>query len=115
MFQLVGHMQNANIQSMEITIEAHVDNGTGIQIIYMFDFQINAWLAVGAQFLLTVDPDPIPVFPIENGSRFIRASDNRIMMRIQTVGLGVGGLHRSFTDWIHIERGAGTAFISSDP
>ena len=78
----------------------------------MFDWQLNRWLAVAVQFLLVGDDDIATVFPIENGSRFIRNSDNRIMLRLQTVALGVGGLHRSFTDWVNIRRGLGDAFLN---
>ena len=115
MFQLTGHMQNPDIESLMIEVEAFVDNGTGIQLLYMFDWQLNRWLAVAVQFLGVVDLDIATVFPIENGSRFIRNSDNQIMLRLQTVALGVGGLHRSFTDWVNISRGLGDAFISDDP
>jgi hypothetical protein len=115
MFQVIGHMQNSNIESIEVDVEAFVDNGTGIQLLYMFDWQLNRWLAIAVQFLGVGDIDTATVFPVENASRFIRSSDNRIMLRLQTVALGVGGLHRSFTDWVNIRRSLGNAFISSDP
>jgi len=115
MFQVGAHMQNPNIESIEVDIEAFVDNGTGIQLLYMFDWQLNRWLAIAVQFLGVGDNDTATVFPVENASRFIRSSDNRLMLRVQTVALGVGGLHRSFTDWVNISRGLGDAFISSDP
>ncbi len=115
MFQLVGHMPNSNIESIEVDIVAFVDNGTGVQLLYMFDWQLNRWLAVAVQFLGIDDPDVVTVFPVENASRFIRNSDSQIRLRIQTVALGVGGLHRSFTDWVNIRRVRSDAFISSGP
>ena len=110
-----GHMQTPDLEPLMIEVEAFVDNGTGIRLLYMFDWQLNRGLAVAVQFLGVVDLDIATVFPIENGSRFIRNSDNQIMLRLQTVALGVGGLHRSFTDWVNISRGLGDAFISDDP
>ena len=110
-----AHMDGPNINEINLIVESFVNGGSGIELIYLFDWQLNQWLAIGVDFLGTVDPDVGTVFPVENASRFIRDSDNKILIRVWTVALGISGQYRVFHDWVNIESGGGGAFLSGGP
>ena len=110
-----AHMESPNVNTIDLFVESHVNGGSGIELVYLFDWQLNRWLAIGVDFLDTVDPDDLIPFTVENAARFVRASDNKVLIRVWTVSLGVAGQYRAFHDWVNIERGGGTAFISGGP
>ena len=63
--------------------------------------------------LVANDINVATVFPVLNASRFIRASDKKMLIRVWTISLGLSGPFQVFHDWVNIEQGGGGQFLSS--
>ncbi|MEE9296472.1 MAG: S8 family serine peptidase, partial [Phycisphaerae bacterium] len=122
-----------NVASMTIVHEAHASDadlvcpppisGTALVFYEMYDWNFNRWSFVAFDNLAGADPPelgcPIPPFntyPVNGPTRFVRAGDGRILLRIWTLSLGLtfggfGGAHNPpyvvRHDWIDIQVGGG--------
>lgn len=122
-----------NVSSMTITHEAHASDaelicpaplsGTALVFYEMYDWNFNRWSFVAFDNLSGADPPelgcPIPPFntyPVDGPTRFVRAGDGRILLRIWTLSLGLtfGGFGGPQSapyvvrhDWIDIQVGGG--------
>ena len=122
---VIAHSDVPNPSSLVIVHEAHSSNGfpgcdppfSGSALVFfeMYDWDINRWMFVAFDNLMSADPPDlgcdIPAYPVENGGRFTRADDGRILLRIWTLSLGgnFGGFGGSQNapyvirhDWINI-------------
>lgn len=122
----------ANVNSMTIVHEAHVTNGspltdcppplsgTGLVFFEMYDWGLNRWSFVAFDNMFVVDPPqldcPIPAYPVDSPTRFVRGGDGRILLRIWTLSLGGnfagfgGSSNQPYVvrhDWINIQVGGG--------
>ncbi|MHC4415851.1 MAG: S8 family serine peptidase [Planctomycetota bacterium] len=116
-----AHADVPDVNAMLVSVESHVSGGTGLMFVEMYDWQIKRWIFAGFTLLGLADPpdqdppQPIPAFPIGEAARFVRPSDDRVLIRIWTLSVGGsfgGGIgqvegteYRTFHDLVDLAVG----------
>ena len=136
---VIAHSDVQNASSLTIVHEAHSSDGfpdcdpplSGSALVFfeMYDWDMNRWTFVAFDNMMSSDPpdlgcDAIPAYVVQNGARFIRSDDGRILLRIWTLSLGgnfggFGGTQNApYTirhDWINILIGGGGGGVITPP
>ncbi|MHC4429536.1 MAG: S8 family serine peptidase, partial [Planctomycetota bacterium] len=114
----------ANVNALVVRVESYVSNGTGILMVELYDWIANFWAFTGFGLTGSPDPDLFFEYPVSlEPHRFVRESDDKIVIRVWTLALGgsggIGGVpgdeYRVFHDWIWIGVGESFADIEDPP
>ena len=88
-----AHVDIPDVNAIQVSVEARVSGSAfpgGLMFVELFDWQRNFWTFGGVRILGGLDGTF--QFPFFSAAAFVRPSDDRILIRVWTLGLtGIGG------------------------
>ena len=93
--EVLSHAPEPLNTGMTIQVETRSEGATtSLMFVDMFDFRRGRWTFVGLAFPVGVDEVPPFTFPVGNPGRFIRKTDDLVLIRVWTLAIGntSGGL-----------------------
>ncbi len=99
-----------NVTGFQVQVESHVTGPPVFMLVYLYNWDALQWM-VGGFAIVDVVQNLNRIFPIGSPGPFINESDHDlVLMRLQTVLLGVGPQYRVFYDRIAIDF-SGNQFV----
>jgi hypothetical protein len=100
----------SNVTGFQVQVESHVTGPPVFMLIYLYNWDFLQWMVGGVAVVDGIQNIP-RIFPIGSPGPFINESDHDlVLVRVNTVLLGIGQQYRVFHDRIAIEF-SGNQFV----
>jgi hypothetical protein len=105
----------AAANQLTLNVQTTVTTGSGIMLVYIFNWDLSQWQIAGVTFLIGDEDDPgtnglIVPFPIANSSNFVRPGDGEVQIRLWTISNGNSPDYLVLHDYVAFDF-AGNNFV----